>query len=156
MVAEGEDDPEGAILAAVREIVGPEVPIAASLDLHANVTARMAAAADVLVGYRTYPHVDQRRTGERAAAPALAAAQGGPRPRTVVQKVPLIVPAETMQTTHGPMHEVRPRPIGWKPRGPRSPSPSSGCSRGSTSRRPDAVSWSSAPSLTRPTYTPGG
>ena len=107
MVAEGEDDPEGAVLAAVRDIVGPEVPIAASLDLHANVTARMAAAADVLVGYRTYPHVDQRRTGERAAAPALAAAQGGPRPRTVVQKVPLIVPAETMQTTHGPMHEVR-------------------------------------------------
>ena len=107
MVAEGEDDPEGAVLAAVRDIVGPAVPIAASLDLHANVTARMAAAADVLVGYRTYPHVDQRRTGERAAAPALAAAQGGPRPRTVVQKVPLIVPAETMQTTHGPMHEVR-------------------------------------------------
>ena len=67
----------------------------------------MAAAADVLVGYRTYPHVDQRRTGERAAAPALTAAQGGPRPRTVVQKVPLIVPAETMQTTHGPMHELR-------------------------------------------------
>ena len=107
MVAEGEDDPEGAVLSAVRDIVGPAVPIAASLDLHANVTARMAAAADVLVGYRTYPHVDQRRTGERAAAPALAAAQGGPRPRTVVQKVPLIVPAETMQTTHGPMHEVR-------------------------------------------------
>ena len=107
MVAEGEDDPEGAVLAAVRDIVGPEVPIAASLDLHANVTARMAAAADVLVGYRTYPHVDQRRTGERAAVPALAAAQGGPRPRTIVQKVPLIVPAETMQTTHGPMHEVR-------------------------------------------------
>ena len=107
MVAEGEDDPEGAVLAAVRDIVGPEAPIAASLDLHANVTARMAAAADVLVGYRTYPHVDQRRTGERAAAPALASAQGGPRPRTVVQKVPLIVPAETMQTTHGPMHEVR-------------------------------------------------
>ena len=107
MVAEGEDDPEGAVLAAVRDIVGPAVLIAASLDLHANVTARMAAAADVLVGYRTYPHVDQRRTGERAAAPALAAAQGGPRPRTVVQKVPLIVPAETMQTTHGPMHEVR-------------------------------------------------
>ena len=107
MVAEGEDDPEGAVLAAMRDIVGPAVPIAASLDLHANVTARMATAADVLVGYRTYPHVDQRRTGERAAAPALAAAQGGPRPRTVVQKVPLIVPAETMQTTHGPMHEVR-------------------------------------------------
>ena len=107
MVAEGEDDPEGAVLAAVRDVVGPQAPIAASLDLHANVTARMAAAADVLVGYRTYPHVDQRRTGERAAVPALAAAQGGPRPQTIVQKVPLIVPAETMQTTHGPMHEVR-------------------------------------------------
>ena len=107
MVAEGEDDPEGAVLSAVRDIVGPQAPIAASLDLHGNVTARMATAADVLVGYRTYPHVDQRRTGARAAAPALAAAQGGPRPRTVVQKVPLIVPAETMQTTHGPMHEVR-------------------------------------------------
>ena len=107
MVAEGEDDPEGAILDAVRELVGPEVPVAASLDLHANVTERMAVAADMLVGYRTYPHVDQHRTGERAATPALAAARGGPRPRTVVPKVPLIVPAVTMQTTHGPMHELR-------------------------------------------------
>lgn len=107
MCAEGEHDPDGAILTSVRKVVGPGCIVASSLDLHANVTERMAAAADVLVGYRTYPHVDQRRTGERAAGIALAAARGGPRPRTVVQKLPLIVPAENMQTTHGPMHELR-------------------------------------------------
>ena len=49
---------------------GPRVPVAASLDLHANVTRAMVASADALVAYRTYPHVDMAETGARAAAPA--------------------------------------------------------------------------------------
>ncbi len=107
MCAEDELDPEGALLAAVRSIVGPDAIVAASLDMHGNVTRRMGEAADILVGYRTIPHVDQKRTGLRVAEPALAAARGGPRPRTVLCKVPMIVPAEHMLTTNGPMHEVR-------------------------------------------------
>ena len=67
MVTEHLDDGEGEILARVRRIVGPSVPIVASLDLHANVTRRMIDLADGLVAYRTYPHVDMAATGERAA-----------------------------------------------------------------------------------------
>jgi microcystin degradation protein MlrC len=67
MVSEEFDDGEGELLRRVREAVGPRVPIAASLDLHANVTRAMLDTADALVAYRTYPHVDMADTGARAA-----------------------------------------------------------------------------------------
>ena len=67
MVAEHLQDGEGEILARVRAVVGPKVPIVASLDLHANMTPRMMDLADILVAFRTYPHVDMAETGSRAA-----------------------------------------------------------------------------------------
>lgn len=67
MVCEHLDDGEGEILARVRAAVGPDVPVAATLDLHGNVTARMVEMADVLVAYRTYPHVDMAESGHRTA-----------------------------------------------------------------------------------------
>ncbi|MFI4924525.1 MAG: M81 family metallopeptidase [Vicinamibacteria bacterium] len=67
MVAEHVDDGEGELLARVRSVVGPNVPIVASLDLHANVTRAMLAQSDGLVAYRTYPHIDMAATGQRAA-----------------------------------------------------------------------------------------
>src|SRR3546814_1952437 len=54
MVTETTEDAEGELLAALRAKVGPDVPIVATLDLHANVTERMAANANALVTYRTY------------------------------------------------------------------------------------------------------
>jgi microcystin degradation protein MlrC len=67
MVTERFDDGEGEILRRVREAVRAGVPIVASLDLHANVTAAMMRHADAMVAYRTYPHVDMADTGARAA-----------------------------------------------------------------------------------------
>jgi len=67
MVAEHHDDGEGEVLARVREVVGPRVPVVASLDLHSNTTRAMSAIADGMVSYRTYPHVDMADTGARAA-----------------------------------------------------------------------------------------
>jgi microcystin degradation protein MlrC len=67
MVSEEHEDGEGEILRRVRELVGPRVPIVASLDLHANVTRAMVANVDAMVAYRTYPHVDMADTGARAA-----------------------------------------------------------------------------------------
>lgn len=58
MIAEGEPDAEGDLLARVRALVGPEVPIAAELDLHCHLTRRKVASADLLVIYKHYPHVD--------------------------------------------------------------------------------------------------
>ncbi len=67
MVTEHLDDGEGELLARMRKLVGPRVPIVASLDLHANVTRAMFELADGMVAYCTYPHVDMAATGERAA-----------------------------------------------------------------------------------------
>jgi microcystin degradation protein MlrC len=68
MVAEHVDDADGEILARVRSMIGPDVLLVASLDFHANVSARMVEQADGLVSFRSYPHVDMTETGARAAA----------------------------------------------------------------------------------------
>jgi microcystin degradation protein MlrC len=80
MVCEAHDDGEGEILRRVRETVGPKVAVAASLDLHANVTRAMVAHADALVAYRTYPHVDMADTGARAARLLERMLRSGTRP----------------------------------------------------------------------------
>jgi microcystin degradation protein MlrC len=67
MVTEHLDDGEGELLARVRRVVGPRVPVVASLDLHANVSRAMVDASDGMVAYCTYPHVDMAQTGARAA-----------------------------------------------------------------------------------------
>src|ERR1017187_5339201 len=71
MVAEHLDDGEGEILRRVRQVIGNELPLVVSLDLHANVTPEMVEHADALIAYRTYPHVDMADTG-RASADHLA------------------------------------------------------------------------------------
>src|SRR5215831_13418659 len=76
MVPEGLDDGEGALLARVREAVGAGVPIAVTLDFHANVTRQMAEAATLLHGYKTYPHVDMAERGREATERLLDVASG--------------------------------------------------------------------------------
>jgi microcystin degradation protein MlrC len=71
MVTEHLDDGEGEILRRVREVIGNDLPLVVSVDLHANVTPEMVKHADALIAYRTYPHVDMADTG-RAAANHLA------------------------------------------------------------------------------------
>lgn len=68
MVTEHHQDGEGEVLRRVRAVVGPDMPVVASLDLHANVTPEMVAHSNALVIYRTYPHVDMAETGARAFA----------------------------------------------------------------------------------------
>ncbi|MCY4226404.1 MAG: M81 family metallopeptidase [Gammaproteobacteria bacterium] len=67
MVCEHAEDGEGAILTRIREIVGSELPIFVSLDLHANITHRMVKLATMLDVFRTYPHIDMGETGYRVA-----------------------------------------------------------------------------------------
>jgi microcystin degradation protein MlrC len=76
MVTRRYDDAEGEILGRVRSLIGPRVPLVASLDFHANVSERMVREADALVIYRTYPHVDMMETGARAHEMLMRLAQG--------------------------------------------------------------------------------
>lgn len=92
MICAVEKDPEGAVLAALRARIGPDIPIAISLDLHGHVTPRMVAAADIVVGYQTYPHVDAYRTGASAAGLLVRAMRKQLRPVTRMRKYNAIVP----------------------------------------------------------------
>lgn len=103
MVTEHFDDGEGELLARVRQVVGAEVPVLASLDLHANVTARMLASVDAFVAYRTYPHVDMAETGERAAALLLGRLAGEARPALAVRRLPFLIPLGSQCTMLEPM-----------------------------------------------------
>ncbi|WP_336741137.1 M81 family metallopeptidase [Aureimonas altamirensis] len=91
MVADHLDDGEGEILARVRSLVGPEVPIVASLDLHGNVTQRMVSESDALVAFRTYPHVDMADTGRRAAT-LVADLMAGQRFTKAFRQCPFLIP----------------------------------------------------------------
>lgn len=107
MATQSIDDTEADILAAVRDIVGPKVPIAASFDMHAHGTAAMARAADILVGYRTCPHTDYFDTGERAMRLLVGAIQGEVRPVVSIRKIRMTASSEHHDTNHGPMVEVQ-------------------------------------------------
>ena len=98
LVAEGVPDVEGEVLAGVRELIGPEVPLVATLDLHANVTRKMVQAADALVLYHTAPHIDVFETGRRGAAVLRRILLEGARPVTAFAKIPMVVPAERANT----------------------------------------------------------
>jgi len=90
-VAEGVDDPEGDLIEAVRKIVGKQIPIVATLDLHAHVTRAMVENAHALLAWETYPHRDAATTGERGARLLLDTVAGRCRPTMALAKVPVIV-----------------------------------------------------------------
>jgi microcystin degradation protein MlrC len=92
MVTEHLDDGEGELLARVRRAIGPDVPLVASLDLHANVSPQMVTQADALVAYRTYPHIDMALTGRRAAALLKPMLGSGQRPAKAFRQLPFLIP----------------------------------------------------------------
>ena len=100
--ADGVDDVEGHLLALARDVLGPRAPVVITLDLHANVTRAMAQHASAIVGYHTYPHIDLYETGCKAARLALRILAGEVAPAMAFRKLPMIVPAENMQSTSGP------------------------------------------------------
>jgi microcystin degradation protein MlrC len=106
MVTEHLDDGEGEILARVRRVIGKEVPLVASLDLHANVTPEMVEHADALIAYRTYPHVDMADTG-RASAKHLALLLGtGQRLAKAFRQLPFLIPISWQCTNDQPTRGI--------------------------------------------------
>jgi microcystin degradation protein MlrC len=90
-------DPDGDLCAMVRAMVGPDVPIVATLDLHANVSQAMVDNPDVFVGYRTNPHMDMRERGEEAAV-HMRALLRGTRTEKAFIRLPIVPPTVTMLT----------------------------------------------------------
>ena len=106
MVPEGMDDGEGDIIAAVRAAVGPGVPIAVTLDFHSNLTRAMVEGADLLHGYKTYPHVDMADRGVEAAERLADVIAGRLRPTSAFRKPPLLPPLGNQGTARGPMRRL--------------------------------------------------
>jgi microcystin degradation protein MlrC len=100
MVGVKDLDPDGALLETIRTAVGPEVPIVATVDLHANLSDRMAENADCLIGYRTNPHVDQANIA-REAAIILARMMDGTKLYMSCLRLPF-TPASVTLLTNGP------------------------------------------------------
>ena len=96
-----EPDVAGRVLQAIRQAIGPSVPLVATLDLHANITHRMVRNADVLVGYHTFPHIDQVATGKRAARALAHLVRGGAPPKISAWKIPMIVNTDGRTTDRG-------------------------------------------------------
>ena len=92
MVAEHLEDGEGELLRRILALVGNNIPISASLDLHTNITQEMFALSDVLDAYRTYPHVDMIETGRRAATHLDDLLNRGVRYHKAFRKAEFLVP----------------------------------------------------------------
>lgn len=101
VVADRTDDGEGTLLEKIRSIA-PAVPVAVSLDLHANVTDAMVRNATVIAGYKTYPHVDQYEAGHLAGSILLRALRGEVKPVMAWGNRPLLAHTLRQNTNEGP------------------------------------------------------
>lgn len=110
MVTESLDDGEGELLRRIRA-VAPDVPLCVALDFHANMTAAMIDHADVVTGYRTYPHVDMYQTGARAARTLMRMLDGEVRPVMAWKSLPMLTHMLRQTPSQQPMKDVMDRAI---------------------------------------------
>lgn len=103
MVAEGYPDAEGEISRRVRSLIGPDVPIAITLDLHANISPEMVADANIVVGYDTYPHTDANERAREAVDLLVQTIEGRIQPAMALVKPPLLPVPQAMFTEREPM-----------------------------------------------------
>src|SRR5947207_2563523 len=106
MVTEHLDDGEGEVLARVRKVIGKELPLVVSLDLHANVTPEMVEHADALIAYRTYPHVDMAATGRAAARHLALMLKTKQRFAKAFRQLPFLIPISWQCTSDQPTKSI--------------------------------------------------
>ncbi|WP_116135033.1 M81 family metallopeptidase [Tropicimonas sp. IMCC34043] len=102
----GMEDAEGDWIGAVRDLVGPDLPIAVSYDLHGNLTQRIVDAIDIFAAFRTAPHIDVTETRNRALTMLLGHLNGGSRPMVGWCPVPVLMPGERSSTEDSPAREL--------------------------------------------------
>ena len=105
-VSERHPDMDGEVVARVRALVGPDVPVGLALDMHANVSPLMVEHATVTVIYRTNPHLDARTRAEECAELVVRAARGEIRPVQALETPPLVINIVRQCTDEEPMRSV--------------------------------------------------
>ena len=106
MVSDNTFDIEGDILETIHDVVSAKVPIVISCDLHANITKKMLKHAAFIEGYRTSPHVDQLRTGVKAATVLKKILNNNASLQKSFVKLPMITPARLHDSRKGPLKEI--------------------------------------------------
>ena len=106
MLSSARADCEGDLLSALRAKLGPDVPIAAALDLHAQVTPAMVAAADILIAYKTNPHSDMVETGAKTFALLREVMDGRLRPSRSLARLPFLTRGND-ETDTGPLAQLQ-------------------------------------------------
>jgi microcystin degradation protein MlrC len=106
MVAEDHLDGDGYVLSKFREFAGNEIPMVVTLDFHANISELMVEKADAIVGYDTYPHIDQVERGLEAAQILVKTIRGEIKPTMALEKPPMIVVPQKQLTDAYPMNEL--------------------------------------------------
>jgi microcystin degradation protein MlrC len=106
MNVEGMDDAEGDWISSARVVVGPDCPVAASYDLHGNVSQRIIDQLDIFAAYRTAPHIDVRQTMVRAWSMLVETLHTGNRPGVAWARVPVLLPGECTSTEDEPAKSI--------------------------------------------------
>ena len=106
MVTESHEDGEGELLRRLRALIGPDIPVVVSLDLHSNTTQQMVDLSNALVAYRTYPHVDMAETGRRAAVLLDTILNNGAAPVKSFRKLPFLIPLVWQCTMTEPANSI--------------------------------------------------
>ena len=103
MVCTDHMDADAEVLSRIRAVVGRDFPIAVTLDLHGNLSGRLAQLCDVAIAYRTNPHVDQRECGRRAAHLLVRWLRGEVQPRLALAKPPMLINIMKQDTSRDPL-----------------------------------------------------
>ncbi|MBO1073730.1 M81 family metallopeptidase [Roseomonas marmotae] len=111
-IAESTGDIEGDLLRTLRLEFGAALPIAATLDLHGNITERMIDNADMLFGVKEYPHIDMYDRGRDAIRNLDLMVRGVLKPSMALTRLPMVIPTTT--TFHGPLKAVNARCAEWE------------------------------------------
>ncbi len=106
MIATDRDDPDGDLIALAREMAGPTARVVVTLDLHGNISERMVSECDLIVGYRTNPHVDYIERGEEAALALRLMLAGLADPKSAFIRLPLTPASVNLLTASGPYGEM--------------------------------------------------
>lgn len=103
MVPDFCEDGEGELLRRIRQVIEKSIPIAITLDLHANVTRQMVELADIIVSFKTYPHIDMRKIARQAGDVLERTMAHDIFPRTIMARVPMLEEVNGGRTDVGPM-----------------------------------------------------
>ena len=106
MVAQHVRDADGRTAAKIRQLVGPDLPIVMTLDLHANVSPLMIGSVTATTIYRTYPHLDQRERGREGARILAETLEGRIRPVQALVKPPLCISILAQGSRYEPMADL--------------------------------------------------